>query len=268
MTAEKQATPPQTMFFKQDAFEKNENTTIRWLGNSGILLNSRGTCILVDPVLEGFDMPLLIDMPLKAEDVPHLAAILITHSDNDHYSIPAIKKLLPITTSFHGPKYVASLIKEQFLVATTGHEIYDVFHVNDLKISLTKADHLWQNDTTKFDHIFKTEDYCGFWIETAYGILWIPGDSRLLAEQLEMPEPDTILFDFSDNEWHIGLNNAIKLANNYPNADLILSHWGTVDAPHMNVFNGNPDDLFSKISNPERIQLLAAGEPFQLRKNT
>ncbi|MBL1227585.1 MBL fold metallo-hydrolase [Enterococcus sp. BWR-S5] len=268
MTGEKQATPPKTVFFHQEAFQTSEHTYIRWLGNSGILLNSRGTCLLVDPVLEGFDMSLLIDMPLKAEDVPHLEAILITHSDNDHYSLPTIKKLAPVTTSFHGPKYVAHLMKEHFGVEAIGHDIYDTFYVNDLKISLTKANHLWQNETTKFDRMFKTEDYCGFWIETTDGTLWIPGDSRLLAEQLEMPKPDAILFDFSDNEWHIGFENAIKLANTYPNADLILSHWGTVDAPHMNVFNGNPADLSDRIINPERIQLLAAGEAFELKRKT
>ena len=30
-----------------------------------------------------------------------------------------------------------------------------------------------------------------------------------------------------------GLDNAIKLANTYPHTDLILIHWGTVDAPDM-----------------------------------
>ncbi len=52
-------------FFHEDAFQKTDQTIIRWLGNSGILLNSRGTCIMVDPVLEGFDLPLLIDLPIK-----------------------------------------------------------------------------------------------------------------------------------------------------------------------------------------------------------
>ncbi len=71
--------------------------------------------------------------------------------------------------------------------------------------------------------------------------LWIPGDSRLLPEQLEMPQPDAILFDFNDNAWHIGFENAVKLANTYPHAELILSHWGTVDAPHIDAFNGDPE---------------------------
>lgn len=43
---------------------------------------------MIDPLLRGFDMPIMIEMPVTASDVPHLDAVLITHSDNDHYSIP------------------------------------------------------------------------------------------------------------------------------------------------------------------------------------
>jgi L-ascorbate metabolism protein UlaG (beta-lactamase superfamily) len=35
-------------------------------------------------------MPVMIDFPIKTEEVPKLDAILITHSDNDHYSVPTI----------------------------------------------------------------------------------------------------------------------------------------------------------------------------------
>ncbi|WP_312731341.1 MBL fold metallo-hydrolase [Enterococcus sp.] len=268
MTNAKQAMPPKTIFFHEDAFQKTDQTIIRWLGNSGILLNSRGTCIMVDPVLEGFDLPLLIDLPIKPAAVPHLDAVLITHSDNDHYGIPTIEKLVPVTDSFHGPKYVAELMQEHFQVAAQGHEIYDSFTVKNLEISLTKAYHLWQNETTKFDRVFQIEDYCGFWIDTPDGSLWIPGDSRLLPEQLEMPQPDAILFDFNDNAWHIGFENAVKLANTYPHADLILSHWGTVDAPHIDAFNGDPEALYDRIVNPKRIRLVAAGEPIELKLTT
>ena len=268
MTNAKQAMPPKTIFFHEDAFQKTDQTIIRWLGNSGILLNSRGTCIMVDPVLEGFDLPLLIDLPIKPTAVPHLDAVLITHSDNDHYGIPTIEKLVPVTDSFHGPKYVAELMQEHFQVAAQGHEIYDSFTVKNLEISLTKAYHLWQNETTKFDRVFQIEDYCGFWIDTPDGSLWIPGDSRLLPEQLEMPQPDAILFDFNDNAWHIGFENAVKLANTYPHAELILSHWGTVDAPHIDAFNGDPEALYDRIVNPKRIRLVAAGEPIELKSTT
>ena len=56
-------------------------------------------------------------------------------------------------------------------------------------------------------------------IDTPEGTIWLPGDSRLLKEQLEMPSPDVILLDFSDNSWHIGLDDAVKPSNTYPDAE-------------------------------------------------
>ena len=148
-----------------------------------------------------------------------------------------------------------------------GHDIGDTFEFGPAKITLTPADHAWQNEKAKYNYrVFRLEDYCGFWIETPDGIIWAPGDSRLMKEHLEMPQPDAILFDFSDNEWHIGLEGAIQMANTYPEAHLILCHWGTVDAPDLNVFNADPQSLYDRVVNPERIHAYAPGQPFSLRK--
>lgn len=267
MTKNKQARPPKTHFFSKEAFQPRHDTELRWLGNSGLLINSRGYCVLVDPVLEGFDLPLLIDMPIKTEEVPQLDALLITHSDNDHFSLDTITKLLKYEPTVHSPHYVAELMKKHFDITTKGHDINETFNDGPLTIKVTPADHLWQNASTKYKRIFKLEDSCGFWIETADGTIWIPGDSKLLPEHLTMPQPDCIFFDFSDNEWHIELDNAIQLANTYPKADLLLSHWGTVDAPDMTVFNADPAALMKKVINPDRIKVLAAGEPLTLTRS-
>ena len=77
-----------------------------------------------------------------------------------------------------------------------------------------------------------------------------------------MEEPDAILFDFADNEYHIGLENAYRLANTYANSKLILIHWGTVDAPEMTPFNGNPDNILKNVVNPERVIILKPGEEY------
>jgi hypothetical protein len=59
-----QAVPPKTQPFGSEAFKPSKNTTIRWLGNAGFFINSRGTTLMVDPLLKGFDMPLLFEMPI------------------------------------------------------------------------------------------------------------------------------------------------------------------------------------------------------------
>lgn len=77
-------------------------------------------------------------------------------------------------------------------------------------------------------------------------------DSKLLDEHLNQEELDVILFDFSDNIWHISLEGVIKLAN-YLNAKLLCIHCACVDAFGKNAFNGNPEDLFDKVINLDRI---------------
>lgn len=82
-----------------------------------------------------------------------------------------------------------------------------------------------------------------------------------------MPTPDAILFYYSEDPlYHSGLEGAVKIANAYPNTPLILSHWGFVDAPEFSPFNGDPERLKKLVKNPERIKVLAPGEPFILKK--
>lgn len=234
---------------------------------SGFLINSRGTTFMIDPLLGEFDMPLLIDFPIEAGDVPHLDAVLITHVDNDHYSRTTCAGLKPVTKEFHSTVYVDSVMKNEGL-PSFGHKIGDSFAIGEVKVSLTPADHTWQNDYPEANEgrQWKQEDCAGFWIETPDGTIWAPGDSRLMPEHLKMPTPDAILFDFSDSEWHFTLEGAVKLANAYSHTPLLLHHWGTVDAPDASVFNANPEDLNKMVINPERIILLAPGEPFTLKK--
>ena len=83
-----QAKAPPTQSFGAEAFKESDGTTLRWLGMAGFFINSRGTTLMIDPLLGGFDMPIMIEFPIKTSEVPRLDAVLITHSDNDHYSVP------------------------------------------------------------------------------------------------------------------------------------------------------------------------------------
>ena len=260
-----QAIPAATIPLADKDFAKIDNTAIYWLGNASIFINSRGTNVMIDPLLEGFDMDLLIDMPILPKDIPALDAVLITHDDNDHFSKPTLHDI-KICKEFHAPQFVAGLIRDEGLNGI-GHDIGETFSVGEMKFKLTPAEHNWKNESTKHHwRDYKLEDYCGFWIETQDGKVWLPGDSRLLEEHLQMPQPDVILLDFADNSWHITFEGAVKLANTYPDADLICIHWGSVDAPQMNTFNGNPEKLANAIKNPDRVHALAPGEKFILQK--
>lgn len=256
---------PKTVPIDKTSFEKRQDTALYWLGNAGLFLNCRGTCIMIDPLLNDYPQPLLIDFPISPNEVPHLDGIFITHSDDDHFYLPTCRKLSGVCSAFHGTEYVAGLMEEEGLCAF-GHQIGDQFSVGTVQVTLTPADHCWQNDGSfgTFERVFRQEDCCGFWMDTPDGSIWAPGDSRLMDIHLQMPSPDVILFDFSDDPWHIGSENAIHLANTYPDAILLLSHWGSVNAPDRLPFNANPKVLEGKVVHPERILCLAPGEELRL----
>lgn len=262
---QQQARAAPTRPFGAEAFEPGHGTELRWLGMAGFLINTRGTALMVDPLLGGFDMPVLVDFPITADAVPRLDAVLVTHSDNDHYSVATCRQLAPVTAAYHSTQYVHTLMHAEGF-PSTGHDIGDRFTVGPAQVTVTPADHAWQNHSPgASDRIFQMEDCCGFWIETPDGTLWAPGDSRLIPDHhLQMPAPDAMLFDFSDSDWHFGLDGAVAMANAYPDTPLLLHHWGCVDAPDFPPFNADPASLPGRVINPDRIIQLAPGEPFTL----
>ena len=249
----------------KEAFDKIEGTKVYWLGGGGAMINSRGTVILIVPLLKGFDMKILTDAPLLPEDVPHADAVIITHCDNDHFSKVTLTEIKDRIGMVHTTHYVAQLSNE-LGVRAEGHDIHESFMVNDVKITLTPAGHAWQNMSPKHSAVrhYEMEDFCGFRIETADGVIWMPGDSRLMEEQLHQDPMDLILMDISDSKWHIGLPGVEKMAAAYPETPLIPIHWGCVDVPEWKEFNGDPEVVRNMIVNPDRLYVKAVGEAYEL----
>lgn len=259
-----QAQPTKVIPIGAEAFSPTAHTEITWLGNAGVLLNSRGSTVLIDALLKGFDMPLLFEIPLHPEAVPALDACLVTHIDSDHYSTETCLALKDVCKAYHTTQYVAEEMRK-LGVPGTGHDIGGKFTVGKTEVTLIPVKHDWQNGIPEYGYReWKEEDACGFWFDTPDGAVWLPGDSKLIESHLHMPSPDVILFDFSNDDWHITLEGAVQLANAYPAARLICIHWGTVDAPAFAPFCGNPADLDGKVVNPERLHILYPGEKFIL----
>src|SRR4051812_49545785 len=132
---QRQARALRTQPFGAEAFESRQGTVLRWLGMAGCLINSRGTTLMVDPLLGDFDMPMMIDFPIAAGNVPRLDAVLVTHSDNVHYSVPTCRQLSPVTREFHSTRYVASLMESEGFPAV-GHDIGDRFPVGPVQVTV------------------------------------------------------------------------------------------------------------------------------------
>ena len=265
MNEKGQMVAPATCKMSAADFETKCGTSVYWLGGGGAMINSHGTILMIDPVMEGFDMPLLIDVPILPQEVPRVDGVLISHSDGDHFSRVTCKKMKAVCKEYHTTHYVASLMKEECSIDGWGHDIGDHIRVDDIDIELTPADHAWQRMFEIYNYrTWEDNECCGFYLRTPDAKIWYPGDSRLMDCHLHMDPPDVILFDFSDNFAHIGLKNSYKLANTYPDAKLVLIHWGTIDAPDDDPFNGNPQNVIDNVVNPHRVIILAPGQEYKI----
>nr|WP_312578756.1 MBL fold metallo-hydrolase [Sedimentibacter sp.] len=277
MTEKKfQAAAPSVIEMNDSDFELTETTAVYWLGSGGILINSHGTIIMIDPVLctdpndsskSETGQTLLVGSPIVPSKIKKIDAVLYTHSDYDHLGRLSAIGLSREGMLFHGTDFVANTL-QSFNINDRNiqsHKIGSTFKIRDVEVTLTRASHSWQENRPEFDWHFGPDDCCGFFIKTCDGNIWAPGDSKLLDEHLQMKEVDLMFIDFSNDEYHFGFDNALLLANTMSNTELIMYHYGTYYNPDKDAFNANPKDVDGKIVNPDRLHILAPGEKYILK---
>jgi L-ascorbate metabolism protein UlaG (beta-lactamase superfamily) len=270
------AVAPDTQPLESESFAHSTDTFVSWLSGAGFLINSRGTVVLIDPVISmekektdtvEIGLRLRVPLPIEAKDVPNLDAVLYTHGDSDHvgkYTPPALAEKDAL---FYGTLPVVNKLEMLGVPVeqTKTVRIGDTFKIGQIEITTTPADHPWQEkNPEKYGEPWGPEDCCGFLIKTPDGTIWCTGDTRLLPEHLQMEGIDILLLDVSRDLYHLG-PEAATVANNLSNAHLIPYHYGTYDTP-IGALNGNPLEVAPSISEWERrLHVLAPGEKFWVR---
>lgn len=280
-----QAMPAETIRLTENAFEDNGNTAVYWLGEAGVFINSHGTTVMIDPIIStmpasivpgsGFvsevnGRKLLRVPPIEAYEVKKLDAVLFTHSDDDHLGVITAPMLRTSGCAYHATAESAARLQKRGIAPEriAAHPRQDVFQIGCLKIEMTPANHPWQTSVPDVfgGWAFGLEDCSGYMIHTPDGSIWIPGDGLPMPEHRAYEGIDLIFADFSDDPFHYGAQNTLNLCNHYRNADLIAYHWGTLDWPDFLPQNANPYAFRDKIVVPERLHILAQGEPYILKK--
>lgn len=272
-----QVKAPLTHPIRPEAFQTKDHTELRWLGGAGFLLNCRGTVILIDPVLmtspedaavSELGMRLLVPLPIQAQEVPQAAAILYTHTDRDHLAPQTARALVQTAGSYAGTGAVLTRLAELGIAGNRTRilTLGETVHFGPVAVTPTVADHSWQVlDPARYGPPHGPTDCCGFLLETPDGNIWLPGDTRFLPEHLEIGPVDVLLLDVSDDPYHLGHEQEIRLANHYSHAVLIPCHYGCYDARDALPFNGDPAKLAPWITDAEkRLNVLAPGEAFTL----
>lgn len=278
-----QARPPRTVPIESSAFERREETAVYWLGEAGVLINSRGTIILIDPVISRIPDSILpdhgwlseingnrflIDLPIEAAHIGRLDAVLYTHSDDDHMGMLTAPMLRPTLCDYHATAETARKLIGLGVPAgrINIHPKLDRFQIGCVEVAMTIANHPWQSSLPEAFHGWHyTEDDCtGYKLATPDGVVWAPGDSLLMDEHLQNRDVDLMFIDFSSDPFHFGTENAIRLANALPQAQMIAYHWGTLDMPDFPPQNADPYAVREFIDPPERLHILSAGEKYVL----
>lgn len=276
-----QEVSPSVTKITSEAFERQDETAIYWLGSAGILINSHGTTILLDPDLDQVLVngrfynklngnKMFQQIPIDVKAIPKVDAILYTHADEDHVGIESYKILSETGTLIHCPQFVKNFLIENGVSAQqiVEHEKLDSFYINEILIEMTLADHPWHRSKPNlYDYYYTVDDCTGYKISTRDGVIWNPGDSILLAEHLNESPVDLLFIDFSNDPFHFGIDGARKLANQQKSAQLIPIHWGTYESEKP-CFNADPYAQQQFIEDNERLQVIAIGEKYVLEKRS
>jgi L-ascorbate metabolism protein UlaG (beta-lactamase superfamily) len=221
-------------------FGPRSDTVVAWLGMAGVLINSRGTILLIDPLLSvsrqnGDEIVdsgdrLLIHLPLEVEQVLRADAVLYTHADDDHYGAATARNLdVRLRPMFLAPPPVLQRLAEENVTTERLVTARDgaSFAIGQTEVVITPALHNWPRKPAPWQR----GDCCGFLIRTLDGTIWHPGDTRLIDELLAIRGVDVLFFDVAAVESHLGPAGSARLAQTSGARVLVAYHYGTFDLP-------------------------------------
>lgn len=267
---------PATEPMGETDFESCENTRLYWLGGGGFMVNSRGTILLIDPILETRSKEPLIDasghkmlqpFPMETRDVKRCDLLLFTHDDGDHANPETVNILADKNTKMLGTARVFETLvkngmKPDYYTVCHAREKYQV---NDIEIEILPGDHPWQ--LIDGGRCFYPEDCVGFIVKTKDGTIVFTGDTRLLKEHIGIPDVVVLPLDVSKCVFHLGRPAAALLANKYPDAYIVPYHYGMFDYPECPAQEGgDPWLVLKNVNNSEKRGLIVGpGHPVVIK---
>ncbi len=262
-----------TQAIKAEVFDAREGSLLTWLGSAGVLLNARGTVLLIDPVLALAEIDgetrsetghrLKLELPIEAARVPRADAVLYTHADGDHLGRRTAEILNErLRPRFIAPPPVVARLEDLGVEANriVVAEDFMTLRIGEAEIHITPALHDWQPESP-----WRRGDCCGFLVRTPDGAVWHPGDTRLIDELLQVKDVDVLWFDIAQALAHLGPEGSARLAESCGARDLIAYHYGTFDVPPGGPFGCDPEDCRPVVAGlPATFHILNPGEAFRL----
>lgn len=261
------------------AFQASDDTTVYWLSGGGFLIHCRDTNLIIDPVLmkkeedpkiSEIGLPLKTEFPLEPAEIPSDCYVLYTHADGDHLGPETAKILAEQKVTMVGTLAVFERLARLGVPPGQIQVLRTQEHrkLGSVEVESTVADHPWQlKDLKRGGRPYRLGECCGYRLKTTDGVLYFPGDTRLMEEHLRMEAVDLLALDVSICEYHLNHTSAVVMANYFAGADLLPFHYGTYDCPHIAAHCGEPEEVFSQVNDGgRRGHILAPGEPFVVKR--
>ena len=250
-----------------------EPARVTWLGHASFLVQLDGVSLLVDPALMPSitgGIPRNVPPGVPIEKLPHIDAVLVSHSHYDHLDLPTIEKV--------GAPVIAGLGLERFFrdrhLFATELGWWSQARVGPVKITFVPSQH-WSRRG-----LFDTNRtlWGGFVIEGSRATLYHSGDTAYFPGFKEIaarfPHIDAALLPIGayDPAWfmssmHLDPEEALQAFADLGAATFVAMHWGTfklgdepLDEPPVRLEAERVRRGLAK----ERVRVLAGGETIEV----
>lgn len=216
---------------------KNHNSlSVTYITHATVLIKEENSSIIVDPVLFGMFWPIKDFSPLmfKAEDMPKVDAVLITHGHYDHLDLKSLK-LFNSHARFFCPLGYGPLLKENGSQDIKELDWLDSTQVGNFEITFLPCNH-W---TMRNPFIGPNTALWGsYFIKTSAGrTIYISGDTAYFDRFKEIGDRyaiDLAIVNLGAYEprWfmknsHMNPEEVVRAFQELGAKKLLVVHWGT-----------------------------------------
>lgn len=247
---------------------------LTWLGHASFLLHLRGCHILTDPFLSDYASPAakrLVPPALRAEQIPALDLVLISHNHYDHLDRASLKVLARCfpDTQVLVPLGLGPLLKACGFRQVNELDWYERFHHQGVTVTASPALHMARRGLTDMNKTL----WCGFAMEDDHWRGYFTGDTAqgpVFDEVGERLGPfDLALVPIGAYAprrlmhcVHTTPEEALQIAEQIRARRAIAMHWGSIRLTTEPM--DEPPARFLDDPSPIPRQLMAIGETLSL----
>ena len=208
---------------------------ITWIGQSGYILKTSNTEIIIDPYLSDIvnkvaNRPRMVEVPIKPQDIK-ADAIICTHNHLDHLDPEAIEKMNKLML-FVCPSYCEEKLKSLGCKKIQTLEVSQSITVGDFKLTAVYANH--------------TVDTIGILAEANGKKLYFTSDTIYDEKLKEMSDYklDIMFICINGKLGNMNVDEAIDITNDVKPKIAVPTHYGMFASN-----TENPKKFTSRISN-------------------